>query len=341
MGIAKPMPILPPVRVKIEVDGILPAARLGDSDRLRVGDWVVAIGNPFGLGSTVTAGIVSAKGRTLGAGPYDDFIQTDASINPGNSGGPLFNLDGEVVGINTAIFTRSGGSIGIGFAIPINMAKSVMRQLKEKGKVVRGWVGVTIQVVTPRLKEKFGLASEQGALVAEVAKDSPADKGGLKRGDVIISFAGKKVKEMNALPPLVADTPVGKEVEVIVIRKGKEKRVTVTVGELEEETRMATTTTPEIEESFGLSVQELTPELAESLSLKGEKGVVVANVKRGSPAHEAGLQRGNLIQEIESQRVEGMDDYNRIMRESSSTKQILMVIKQRGHTRYVILKKEH
>jgi serine protease Do len=327
--------------VKIEVDGIIPAARLGDSDKLRVGDWVVAIGNPFGLGSTVTAGIVSAKGRTLGAGPYDNFIQTDASINPGNSGGPLFNLDGEVVGINTAIFTRTGGSIGIGFAIPINMAKSVMRQLKEKGKVVRGWVGVTIQVVTPKLKEKFGLESEQGALVAEIAKDSPADKGGLKRGDVIISFAGKKVKEMNALPPLVADTPVGKEVEVIVIRKGREKRLTVTVGELEEETRMATTTTPEIEDSFGLSVQELTPELAESLSLKGEKGVVVTNVKRGSPAHEAGLQRGNLIQEIESQRVESMDDYNRMMRESSSNKQILMVIKHRGHTRYVILKKEH
>ena len=326
--------------VKIEVDGIIPAARLGDSDKLRVGDWVVAIGNPFGLGSTVTAGIVSAKGRTLGAGPYDNFIQTDASINPGNSGGPLFNLDGEVVGINTAIFTRTGGSIGIGFAIPINMAKSVMRQLKEKGKVVRGWLGVTIQVVTPKLKEKFGLESEQGALVAEVAKDSPADKGGLKRGDVIISFAGKKVKEMNALPPLVADTPVGKEVEVIVIRKGKEKRLTIAVGELHEEKR-TTGAGEEIERVFGLTVQELTPELAESLSLKGEKGVVVTNVKRGSPAHEAGLQRGNLIQEIESQRVEGMDDYNRIMRESSSTKQILMVIKQRGHTRYVILKKEH
>jgi serine protease Do len=325
--------------VKIEVDGILRAAKLGDSDKLRVGDWVVAIGNPFGLGSTVTAGIVSAKGRTLGAGPYDNFIQTDASINPGNSGGPLFNLDGEVVGINTAIFTRTGGSIGIGFAIPINMAKSVMRQLKEKGKVLRGWLGVTIQVVTPKIKEKFGLESEQGALVAEIAKDSPADKGGLKRGDVIVSFAGQKVKEMSALPPMVAGTPVGKKVEIIVLRKGKEKRLTITVGELHEEKSTAGAG-EDIEMAFGLTVQELTPELAESLSLKGEKGVVVTNVKRGSPAHEAGLQRGNLIQEIENQRVESADDYYRIMRESSSTKQILLVVKHRGHTRYVILKGE-
>ena len=325
--------------VKIEVDERLRAARLGDSDRLRVGDWVVAIGNPFGLGNTVTAGIVSAKGRTLGAGPYDDFIQTDASINPGNSGGPLFNLDGEVVGINTAIFTRTGGSIGIGFAIPINMAKSVMRQLKERGKVVRGWLGVTIQVVTPKLKEKFGLESEQGALVAEVVKDSPADKGGLKRGDVIISFGGNKIEAMDALPPIVADTPVGKKVEVVVIRKGKEKRLTVTVGELREE-KMTAEAGEEIERAFGLTVQELTPELAESLSLKGEEGVVVTSVKRGSPAHEAGLQRGNLIQEIENQRVVSVDDFNRIMRESGSTKQILMVIEQRGHTRYMILRKK-
>ena len=325
--------------IKIEVDKPIPAAILGDSDKLRVGDWVVAIGNPFGLGSTVTAGIVSAKGRVIGAGPYDNFIQTDASINPGNSGGPLFNLDGEVIGINTAIVSQSGGNVGIGFAIPINMAKSVMPQLKERGKVVRGELGVSIQSITPAIKEKFGLKTEEGALVAEVMKGSPADKGGLKMGDVIINFDGKKVKAMKTLPSIVADTPVGKEVEILIIRKGKEKRLTVKVRELKEETRM-TTTIPEIEEGFGLSVQELTPELAESLALKGEKGVVISGIKKGSPASEAGLQRGDLIQEIEHEPVENIDDFKRIMQESSSKKQILIVIKHKGHSRYVVLKRE-
>ncbi len=325
--------------IKITVERPIPAARLGDSDRLRVGDWVVAIGNPFGLGSTVTAGIVSAKGRIIGAGPYDNFIQTDASINPGNSGGPLFNLEGEVIGINTAIFTQRGGNVGIGFAIPINMAKSVMSQLKEKGKVIRGWLGVVIQMITPEIKEKFGLKTQEGALVGEVTKGSPAEKGGLKRGDVIVSFDGKKVREMTGLPPMVAATPVGKKVEIIAIREGKEERLTVKVGELKE-TRVAAEAIPEIEESFGLSVQELTPEIAESLSLKGEKGVVVSGVTSGSPASEAGLQRGDLIQEIENEPVENVDDYKRIMRESASKKQILMVIRHRGHTRYVVLKKE-
>ncbi|MBE9542771.1 MAG: DegQ family serine endoprotease, partial [Proteobacteria bacterium] len=325
--------------IKIKTKNTIPAARLGDSDKLMVGDWVVAIGNPFGLGSTVTAGIVSAKGRVIGAGPYDNFIQTDASINPGNSGGPLFNLNGEVIGVNTAIVSQSGGNVGIGFAIPINMAKSVMPQLKERGKVIRGWLGVSIQVVTQEIKEKFGLKTEEGALVGEVTKGSPADKGGLKRGDVIISFDRKKVKAMNILPSIVAETTVGKKVEIIVIRKGKEKRLTITVGELEEDTKMAATI-PKIEEGFGLSVQELTPELAESLSLKGEKGVVVSGIKKGSPASEAGLQRGDLIQEIEHEPVENIDDFKRIMQESSSKKQILIVIKHRGHSRYVVLKRE-
>jgi len=325
--------------IRIKVDRPIPAARLGDSDELRVGDWVVAIGNPFGLGNTLTAGVVSAKGRVIGAGPYDNFIQTDASINPGNSGGPLFNLDGEVVGINTAIFTQRGGNIGIGFAIPINMAKSVMSQLKEKGRVIRGWLGVVIQTVTPEIKEKFGLETTEGALIGEVAKDTPAERGGLKRGDVIISFDGKKVEEMNALPPMVAQTPIGREVEIIVIRKGREKRLTVKVGELKEEGRVATSTIPEIEETFGLSAQELTSELAESMALKGEKGVVVSDVRRGSPASEAGLERGDLIQEIERERVEDMDDYERIMRQSASKNQLLMVIRHKGHTRYVVLKK--
>jgi len=324
--------------IKIDVEKPIRAARLGDSDKLRVGDWVVAIGNPFGLGHTVTAGIVSAKGRVIGAGPYDNFIQTDASINPGNSGGPLFNLDGEVVGVNTAIMSQTGGNIGIGFAIPINMAKTIMEQLKEKGKVVRGWLGVTIQTVTPEIREKFGLETAEGALVGEVAKDSPAERGGVERGDVIISFDKKKVREMNSLPPMVAETPVGKEVEMVVIRKGKEKKLMVTIDELKERPTLAETT-PEIEQMFGLSVQELTPELAKSLSLEGEKGVVVSSVERGGSAYEAGIQRGDLIQEIENEPVEDMDDYTRIMQEAASKKQILMVVRHRGHTRYVVLKK--
>jgi serine protease Do len=244
-----------------------------------------------------------------------------------------------VIGINTAIFTQSGGNIGIGFAIPINVAKSVMDQLKEKGKVVRGWLGVTIQTVTPAIQEKFGLKKAAGALIGEVTKGSPADKGGLKRGDIIISFDGKEVKEMSILPPMVADTAVGKKVEIIVIRKGKEKKLTVTVGELEEEKKIADSTAPEIEKSFGLRVQELTPELAESLSLKGQKGVVVSGIKRDSPGYEAGLHRGDMIQEIEKEPVRDMNDYKRIMGKSASKKQILMVIRHRGHTRYVILKK--
>jgi len=324
--------------IKIDVEKPIRAARLGDSDKLRVGDWVVAIGNPFGLGHTVTAGIVSAKGRVIGAGPYDNFIQTDASINPGNSGGPLFNLDGEVVGVNTAIMSQTGGNIGIGFAIPINMAKTIMEQLKEKGRVVRGWLGVTIQTVTPEIREKFRLETAEGALVGEVVRNSPAERGGVERGDVIISFDGKKVSEMSSLPPMVAETPVGKEVEMVVIRKGKEKKLMVTIDELKEKPTLAETT-PEIEQMFGLSVQELTPELAKSLSLEGEKGVVVSSVERGGSAYEAGIQRGDLIQEIENEPVEDMDDYTRIMQEAASKKQILMVVRHRGHTRYVVLKK--
>jgi serine protease Do len=324
--------------IKIDVEKPIRAARLGDSDKLRVGDWVVAIGNPFGLGHTVTAGIVSAKGRVIGAGPYDNFIQTDASINPGNSGGPLFNLDGEVVGVNTAIMSQTGGNIGIGFAIPINMAKTIMEQLKEKGRVVRGWLGVTIQTVTPEIREKFRLETAEGALVGEVVRNSPAERGGVERGDVIISFDGKKVSEMSSLPPMVAETPVGKEVEMVVIRKGKEKKLMVTIEELKEKPTLAETT-PKIEQMFGLSVQELTPELAKSLSLEGEKGVVVSSVERGGSAYEAGIQRGDLIQEIENEPVEDMDDYTRIMQEAASKKQILMVVRHRGHTRYVVLKK--
>ena len=215
--------------LKIEPKESLPTVSLGDSDAMRVGDWVMAIGNPFGLTKTVTTGIVSAKGRTIGAGPYDNFIQTDAPINPGNSGGPLFNMAGEVIGINTAIFSQSGGNMGIGFAIPMNLVKSLLPQLETKGTVTRGWLGVAVQPVTPELARSFGLQQAQGALVGDVMAQGPAQKAGIKRGDVIVSFDGKKVDDSAALPMLVASTPVGKTVPVQVIRDGKTTTVNVEI----------------------------------------------------------------------------------------------------------------
>ena len=222
--------------LKIAPKGDLPVAQLGDSDALRVGDWVIAIGNPFGLSNTVTAGIVSAKGRVIGAGPYDDFIQTDAAINPGNSGGPLFNSRGEVVGINSAIFSQSGGNIGIGFAIPINVAKQLLPELETNGSVTRGWLGVSIQQLTSELARSLGLSEARGALVAVVTSSGPAEKGGIKRGDVIVSYDGKKIEDSAALPALVAATPVGKTVPVEVVRTGKNKTLAVTVSRLVEQT---------------------------------------------------------------------------------------------------------
>ena len=221
--------------LKITPTAELPVADLGDSDALRVGDWVLAIGNPFGLSNTVTAGIVSAKGRTIGAGPYDNFIQTDASINPGNSGGPLFNQHGQVVGINTAIFSRSGGNIGIGFATPINQAKALMPELEEHGYVIRGWLGVSIQNLTQDLATSLGSAEAGGALVADVVAGSPAEQAGLRRGDVILSYNGQEVKESSDLPSLVAETTVGNTVAVEVSRRGERQTIEVTIGKLEEE----------------------------------------------------------------------------------------------------------
>src|SRR5210317_894286 len=217
--------------IKIEAGEDLPVASLGESDGIRVGEWVMAIGNPFGLEQTVTVGIISAKGRTIGAGPYDDFIQTDASINPGNSGGPLFNMQGEVIGINTAIVAQGQG---IGFAIPVNMAKQIIPQLRDEGRVTRGWLGVTVQALNKELAESFDLDTTHGALVNEVIKDSPADKAGLKRGDIIVEYDGKQVDELNDLPRLVAATPVDETVKVKVFRDGKERTINVKIGRLDD-----------------------------------------------------------------------------------------------------------
>ncbi|MFQ5715664.1 MAG: Do family serine endopeptidase, partial [Nitrospinales bacterium] len=254
-----------------------PFLTMGDSDKLEVGEWVVAIGNPFGLSHTVTVGVVSAKGRQIGAGPYDDFIQTDASINPGNSGGPLFNVKGEVIGINTAIISgNAGGNVGIGFAIPINLAKDILRDLKEKGAVTRGWLGVMIQKITPDLAKSFGLKESEGALVGDVIPDSPASDAGVKVGDVIVKYDNKNIKTMEELPRVVAGTRPGETVKIDVIRDGKRKTIPITIALLkdqDEEEKLAS-----LGDQMGLQVQNITPELAQSLNLEDTVGVLVSNV---------------------------------------------------------------
>src|SRR5262245_18049085 len=284
----------------IEIHGAsdLTPVVLGDSESLKVGQWVVAIGNPFGLEHTVTAGIVSAMGRHINQGPYDNFIQTDASINPGNSAGPLLNTKGEVVGINMAIFSRGGGNIGIGFAIPIALAKEIVPQLKEKGHVTRGWLGVMIQKVTPDIAESLGLDESKGALVADVVKDGPAEAAGLKQGDVIIEFDGKPVSDSAEQPLLVARTSVGKAVTLTIIRDKKREKVSVTIAELKDEEELAQGPAG-TSEDLGLAVQTLTAELAENLGLERNlKGVVVTQVDPSGPGGEAGLRRGDVILEV-------------------------------------------
>jgi len=299
--------------VKINDKKPFPFAELGDSDALEVGEWVMAIGNPFGLAHTVTAGIVSAKGRVIGSGPYDDFIQTDASINPGNSGGPLFNASGKVIGINTAIIAGGGG--GIGFAIPINIAKATVTQLRENGKVTRGYLGVRFQPLTPDLAKSFGLDSDKGALIANVEKDGPAEKAGLKAGDVILEYDGKQVSEGSELPRYVAVTPIGKKVKVVIFRDGKRQSLNVVVGKLKDGAVASAADGESSTESekIGIIVQELNKDLAANLGIKETKGLVVAEVKPGSPADDAGVTPGAIIIEINGQRPETLKKFNAVL----------------------------
>jgi len=320
--------------IKIEAKKDLPVVALGDSGKLRVGEWVMAIGNPFGLGSTVTTGIVSAKGRVIGAGPYDDFIQTDASINPGNSGGPLFNMAGEVVGINTAIIATGQG---IGFAIPINVAKELLVSLREKGRVVRGWLGVQVQRVTPELAKSFGLDRERGALVADVMPNTPAERAGIERGDVIIEFNGRKIEEMNDLPRIVASVSPGSEVAVKLLRKGQERTIRVKVDEMKEE-RVAAAGGGTLEESLGMTVQELTPEIARSLGLSDTKGIVVTNVEENSSADEAGIRRGDVILEINQRKVDSLKEYQAALARVSGADSMLLLVRRGNNVLYVALK---
>jgi serine protease Do len=315
--------------LQIDSKETFPFLSLGNSDSIQVGDWVVAIGNPFGLGHTVTQGIISAKGRVIGAGRYDNFLQTDAAINPGNSGGPLLNLKGEVVGINTAIVATGQG---IGFAIPSNLAKDIIGQLQEKGKVVRGMLGVQIQTVTPEIAKAFGLSEPKGALVAEVHADTPAEKVGLKREDIIIEYNGKPIKEMNELPRLVAATPPGTKATVKVLRNGKEKTLPITVTELKEERFAQEPVEADEESPIGLAVEDLDPRLARRFGLKEARGVVVVDVMAGSSAAEAGLRRGDIILEIGGKDVPDVKTFQKIIADQPKKSFARFLVKRQGRS---------
>ena len=312
----------------LELDGgrgSFKAARLGDSERVQVGDWVIAVGSPFGLQSTVTAGIISAKARQIGAGPFDDFLQTDAAINPGNSGGPLVNMQAEVVGINTAIV--AGGS-GIGFAIPSNMAKRIYTELVAKGKVSRGWLGVSIQPLTPELAKSFGAKDSKGILVSDVVPDSPASKAGLKAGDIVLEFEGKKLEAPGDLQRAVGLTNPNSDAKLKIWRDGGEKSLTIKVGEAPDE-REARGPTGKSKSLLGLDVRAVTPEIARQLNLQSTEGAVVARVEDGSAAAEAGVQRGDVIREINRQRIKSLADFERLTKDVKEGDR-LTVLLQRG-----------
>jgi len=300
--------------------------RLGDSDALLPGDWVIAIGNPFGLDHTVTVGIVSATGRDIGQGPYDDFIQTDAAINPGNSGGPLLNLAGEVIGINSAINPQANT---IGFAVPINMAKEILPQLEANGRVVRGWLGVGVQPVTPDLADALGLETQEGALVSQVTPGSPAAEAGLERGDVIVRLAGRPVERMRELPRAVAATPPGTKVELEVIHNGKRETKTVKIAELEEETAPATAPAEDDGQgstAFGFDISDVPSELRQQLGLGREEGALITRVYPGGPAEESGLRAGDVVVEVDRSAVAGGLDAEKKLREAGNT--ALLVVRR-------------
>jgi serine protease Do len=336
------------LRVKSEKP--LPFVTFGESDAIRVGDWVLAIGNPFGLGGTVTAGILSAHHRDINAGPYDDFLQTDASINKGNSGGPMFNMNGEVIGINTAIYSPTGGSIGIGFAIPSSLAKPVIDQLKAYGKPRRGWLGVRIQGVTDEIAESLGLDKPKGALVASVSEKGPAQVAGIQPGDVILTFDGKDVTDMRRLPRLVAETTIDKPVKVTVWRKRKEHVFDVKVGELEEDEQQAALTpgqpdkdqpVPNTVKALGLSLAPVTPDLRQKFSLADDvNGVVVTEVSNDSPAAEKGVRAGDVVVEVAQEEVKNPGQVTAKIEEAKKAgrKSILLLLDRAGDLRFVALR---
>jgi len=338
--------------LKVKTDKKLPAAVWGDSDKARVGDWVLAVGNPFGLGGSVTAGILSARQRDINSGPYDDFLQTDAAINRGNSGGPMFDMNGTVIGINTAIYSPTGVSIGIGFAIPSNLAKAVVAELiREPDHAVhRGWLGVRIQAVTDEIAESLGLDKAHGALVASVNDSGPAQGGGIQPGDVILTFDGKKVPDMRHLPRLVAESTVGKSVPVTVWRKRQETKLQVTVGKLDETEQVAKeepakSKPPSKADSstvttLGLTLSNITPELKEKFSLSDEKGVVVVDVTKDSPAAEKGLKPGDVIMEAAQEEIKSTTQVAGKINDAKKAgrKSILLLVERAGDLRFIALR---
>jgi serine protease Do len=339
--------------LKVKTDKPLSAATWGDSDAARVGDWVVAIGNPFGLGGSVTAGILSARQRDINSGPYDDFLQTDASINRGNSGGPMFNMEGQVIGINTAIYSPSGGSIGIGFAIPSAIAKAVVFELQSEPdhNVHRGWLGVRIQAVTEEIAESLGLDKAKGALIASVSDNGPAQAAGIQAGDVVLSFAGREVNDMRRLPRLVAETPVGKTVPVTIWRKRKENTVEVKVGKLDESDQQQASAkeAPKkgakdesgVVKTLGLTLSGITSDLKEKFSLAGDaKGVVVVDVAKDSPAALRGVRPGDLIMEAAQEEVKSPGQVSDKIDEAkkSGRKSILLLVERQGDLRFIALR---
>jgi len=322
--------------IQIKADGKVPKpAKLGDSEAIRVGDWVIAVGNPFGLGNTVTAGIISAKGRIIGAGQYDDFLQTDAAINPGNSGGPLFNMNAEVVGINTAIVAQGQG---IGFATPINMAKDILAQLKT-GKVIRGWLGIMIQDITPELAESFGTKATKGVIISDVVQDSPAEKGGLQRGDIVESLNGKQIENANMLSRSVATLAPNSSATIGVIRDGKPVTVKITIGTMPEETPEKKGAGPRTESAWGITVQNLTPELAQKFGVdEKESGVVVTDLAPGTPASEARLRSGDIIKEVNRQKIQNVRDWKQTTDKMKKGEPLLLLVKRGTNTFYVAIK---
>ncbi|MHB8809179.1 MAG: DegQ family serine endoprotease [Desulfobulbaceae bacterium] len=323
--------------IKIEADN-LPVLPLGDSDKLEVGEWVIAIGSPFELNQTVTVGVVSAKGRDrIGINDYENFIQTDAAINPGNSGGPLLNIYGEAIGMNTAIFSRSGGYMGIGFAIPINMAKSIQEQLQKQGKVTRGWLGVVIQDVDEDLAKSFGLEKARGALVSEVADKSPAAAAGLRQGDVIVEMDGIEVTDVSTLRNKVAMIAPGTKINLLVIRDGAKKTVEINIGEQPVEIAKNGGNGDESLQNMGLTLQNLTQELAEQLGYSPEQGVLIAEVETGSPAEQAGLKPGQLIEEVNKKRVRNLKDLRKALEGVKADDKVLLYVRAGEYSQYVVL----
>ncbi len=315
--------------IKVKADEPLPAAVLGDSEAMEIGQWVVAIGNPFGLEHTVTAGIVSAKGRVIGSGPYDDFIQTDASINPGNSGGPLINMDGRVIGINTAIIASGQG---IGFAVPINLVKGIVDQLRESGEVTRGWLGVAIQDLTPEIAEYYGIDEEKGVLVTEVFEGDPADRAGVNAGDAILSVNGKQVETTRDLTRRIAALQVGESAEIEILRDGKRRTLTVTIAKREDE-RIASRRgggqgDEKRQDDLGIQVSEISPEISRRFNIPKEEGVIVTDVASGSKGAEAGIMTGDIIKEINHKTIASVSDYHDIVEDVESGDTIRMFIRR-------------